>query len=203
MYVKFFPNHIKELKKAVGNLGSLLDVGCGENSPIKYLDYSFYSVGIDLFEPSIRKSRGDGIHDKYLLMDALDLKDRFGSNSFDGVLALDLIEHLEKDRGRQLIGQMEDIARKRVILITPNGFLPQESYGENPHQTHKSGWKVGELKDLGYSVMGISGWKFLKGEKASIRFKPTLFWRVVSILSQPLVKHHPEKAFELLCVKDL
>jgi len=46
--------------------------------------------------PAIEKSRREEIHDEYFLMDACDICERFQPNSFDCVIALDLIELKEK-----------------------------------------------------------------------------------------------------------
>ena len=36
---------------------SVLDVGCGSNSPLAKIKKNFYLVGVDVFEPSIKKSK--------------------------------------------------------------------------------------------------------------------------------------------------
>ena len=95
-YIKIFPNYRKELKKAVGESKTLLDVGCGSNSPIASFSSTLYSVGIDAFKPSIEKSKEKNIHNKYYNINVLDISKQFESNSFDVVLASDLIEHLDK-----------------------------------------------------------------------------------------------------------
>jgi len=70
----------------------------------------------------------------------------FKENSFDCVLASDVIEHFSKEEGYKLIEMMEKIARRKVIIYTPNGFLKQGEYDNNPWQVHKSGWNVKEMK---------------------------------------------------------
>ena len=55
----------------------------------------------------------------------------------------------------------------------------------------------------GYYVYGINGLKELREGLAKIRFKPRLFWLLISNISQYYTKNHPKKAFHLLCVKDL
>ena len=197
----FFPSYFYELKKVLSNCESLLDVGCGSFSPIASFSKSFYSVGVDAFVPSIEKSRKLGIHNKYYNIDVLDIGKKFKENSFDCVLASDLIEHLSKEDGFKLIEMMEKIAKKKVVIFTPNGFLPQGEYNNNPWQVHKSGWSVEEMRRRGYKVIGINGWKPLRGERARIKYKPKLFWLIFSILTIPLVRNHPTKAFQILCVK--
>ncbi len=129
--------------------------------------------------------------------------DVFKPKSFDIVVALDVIEHLAKDDGFMLLRHMEQLARQKVIIFTPTGFLHQPPSEDNPYQEHLSGWTPREMRREGFSVIGVSGWKPLRKEYAAIAFGPyPVTWRV-SLLSQPLVRRVPKLAFELFCVKQL
>jgi len=186
------------------NYKTLLDIGCGKCSPIHRFSKKInYTLGIDAFEPAIEESRKLKIHNEYKVMECKDIENEFQENSFDCVCALDFIEHLSKEDGLKLIDSMERIARKKVIIFTPNGFLPQGVYDNNPFQPHLSGWGVKEMKNMGYRVIGMGGLKFLKGEIAKIKWRPEFFWRRISLLSQPIVTNWPNMAFAILCIKDL
>jgi len=196
-------DYIRALKKECEGCETILDVGCGANSPIQYFSRTIkYSVGIDGFAPSIEKSQGAGIHNEYVHMNVMGLSGRFPENSFDYVVALDLFEHLEKNDGYRLICMMEKIARKKVVIFTPNGFQKQGEFECNPHQVHLSGWEVDEMRRLGYRVIGINGWKPLRGEFAHIKIWPPYFWSRISLLTQLFTANHPKCAFALLCVKE-
>ena len=201
LYRKIFPGYIIELEKAISDCKTLLDLGCGSSSPIKSFSKKFYSIGIDAFKQNIYKSERENIHDKYYTMNVLDIYKKFKNNSFDCVIALDLIEHLTKEEGFKLINIMERIAKKKIIIFTSNGFLPQKEYENNPLQEHKCGWTVEEMKNMGYEVIGINGWKILRGEYAYIKFKPKFFWSVVSDITQTIIRNNPKNAFQLLCIK--
>ncbi|NPV06372.1 MAG: class I SAM-dependent methyltransferase [Anaerolineae bacterium] len=190
--------------EVVASCGTLLDVGCGSNSPAGHLTPDLaWTVGVDAFRPALEESRAKGFHSEYLQLDIRALGQHFAPGSFDCVLASDVIEHLHKQEGLALISHMETIARKRVIIYTPNGFLPQgEAYG-NPMQRHLSGWTVDEMLGLGFRVIGIEGLRPLRGEGARPRWRPSWFWRNVSLVTQPLVRDRPRLAFRLLCVKDV
>src|SRR3989338_9256449 len=95
--------HDAELELAVGSCKTLLDVGCGSDSSIKLFSHKLSSVGIDAFMPSIEKSRKAKIHNSYKQMDALDIGKAFRESSFDCVIALDVIEHLDKKDSFRLI----------------------------------------------------------------------------------------------------
>ena len=120
----------------------------------------------------------------------------------DACVALDLIEHLPKDDGWQLLDDLEHCATQRVVIFTPNGFLPQ--HGHDDLQEHLSGWTPDEMRRRGYNVLGFYGHKALRGEYHRLKGRPKVFWAVVSLLSQTLVaRHRPEKAAAIYCVKDV
>jgi len=203
LYNKLPFSYASELKGTIGDCKTLVDFGCGYPSPIQSFSSRLHTVGIDLFEPDIEKSRAEKIHNEYRLLDVIKAGEHFSPNSFECALASDLIEHLTKEDGKKLIAVMESVASRRVIIFTPNGFVPQPAHDGNPWQEHKSGWSADEMEKLGYRVIGMNGWKPLRKEFAKIRFRPVIFWGLISILSQLVVRSHPKWAFQILCIKDL
>lgn len=196
--------YYQELEKAIGNVDSLLDVGCGINSPIVHISRRPAKlIGVDGFQPSIDESRRKNKHDDYVCSDLLDIDKHFEEKSFDCVMALDVVEHFPKEKGLELLDKMEKLASKRVIVFTPNGFLPQDEHSGNVLQKHVSCWSVEEMRQRGYQVIGINGWKPLLGEFALPRFWPKPLWTLISRLTQPLVRNRPEAAFQILCIKHL
>lgn len=190
-----------QLEKSLEGCKTVLDLGCGADSPFSAISKKFQSVGVDAFEPSIKKAKGLGIHNEYCLMDVMDIDKKFEPNSFDCVLLTDLIEHLEKKEGLELMKKMEKIASKKIVIFTPNGFLPQGEYDDNPFQVHKSGWSAKEMKSYGYKVIGFGGLKGLRTELAQIKFKPYFFWKIITELSEFFVRDIPKISFSILCIK--
>jgi len=196
-----YPSLVK--KEVIGSCQTLLDLGCGTKSPVeKFSNKLHYSVGIDIFKPSLLKNNKLKIYTEYRKMDVLEIGDAYKKNSFDCVLASELIEHLTKDDGLRLIAMMEKIAKKKVIIFTPNGYLPQDKYDGNEFQIHHSGWYPSEMEDMGYRVIGIRGLKLLRGKHGMIKWAPREFWRRISLLTQPVTEKFPKTAFQILCVKD-
>ena len=194
-----------ELEKAlIGNVNSVLDLGCGSHSDIGYFKKKIdRTVGVDLFLPSLNISKKNQLHHEYHQMDILNAAEYFGEDSFDCVVALDVIEHLEKADGLRLLEQMKIIARKKVIIFTPNGFLEQEPFDGNEWQRHISGWEVDEMREMGFEIIGINGWKALRGERAKITIRPISFWKRISYLTGLYVTKNPKFAFQILCIKNL
>jgi len=190
------------LQSELSGMNSVLDIGCGARSPLADLKKTFYSVGVDIFEPSIRQSEKAKLHDEYILGDILKLKKILKQRKFDVVVALDIVEHLEKKDGWKLLEEMERVAKKKVIILTPYGFTQQHPYEENPYQIHKSGWYPEEFKKLGYQVYGMRGLRFIRGECATIKYKPWFFWGIISSLSQFVTFFFPSLSYQLIAVKN-
>lgn len=113
----------------------------------------FYAVGIDIFEPYLRES-AKKVYDEVILGDVRKIP--LKTKSLDVVLCLNVLEHLEKEEGKRLIGAMEEIARRQIILLVPHGFIAKPAYNGNPFQTHKASWSVQELKESGFTVRGLN-----------------------------------------------
>lgn len=215
LFRKTFPSFvlatfILEVEKHLKGCKTILDVGCGENSPIRLFENKYTAIGIDGYKPAIERSRKLKIHDDYILGDIKKLNSLVKKKSFDAVIALDVIEHLKKADGYKLLGNMERAARKKVILVTPNGFIPQRNK-DNKLQAHLSGWTVEDFKGRGYMVEGIYGTRFcniLRTEEAELRWKPKIFWAlvwgvVVEITHHLYTKKNPEHSIGLLAVKKI
>ena len=113
----------------------------------------FYTVGIDVYEPYLKECKKAKTHNENILCDVRSLP--FKDKSFDMVLFLETIEHLEQEEGLKALQDVERIARREVIISTPVAFAKQEAYGENPHQEHRSLWNPVEMRQRGYKVRGI------------------------------------------------
>lgn len=121
--------------------------------------------------------------------------------SVDAVVLLDVIEHFHKKDGLRLLKKAEAIARKSVIVLTPNGFYAQDELGGNPYQIHKSGWSVRDLKDMGYRVNGLRGLKYIRGDYATIYRKPWIFWAVLAFISEPILYFFPSLSYQIWAIK--
>jgi len=199
VYERFSPSYYRLLKKELKGCKTVLEFGCGYDSPLRLLK-GFHSVGIDIHAPTIERARALKTHDEYIIADVLKYRSR---KKFDCAVALDVIEHVKKKDGRRLMENMEKSARK-VIIFTPNGYVPQaeEYVKENPFQAHLSGWTVIEFKKKGYQVRGINGLKWLRKENAKVRGRPKLLWIALAEITQWITARVPRLAFQLLAVKE-
>ena len=170
---------------------------------MQYIRKDIKSVGLDAYEPNISKSRNKRIHSDYVLGSFERLEEYFDENSYDCVLANDVIEHLEKEDALIFLEKLLKIASKKVIIFTPNGFLPQEPYDGNKWMEHKSGWDIDEMKVLGFKVFGINGLKYIRGERCKIKYRPAIFWKVISAFTQLFTHRWTKYANQIFCIREL
>ncbi|PIX92464.1 hypothetical protein CO134_03720 [Candidatus Kuenenbacteria bacterium CG_4_9_14_3_um_filter_39_14] len=208
IFSRIFPTTKYCLVKELKNCTSVLDLGCGPSSPIQYAKNVKYSVGVEAFAPYLLESKKRKIHVKYVQKKIEEVD--FPAKSFDAVMMIEAIEHLPKKIGFEMLKKAKRWAKKKVIISTPNGFLPQQERDDNLLQKHLSGWELDEMRNFGFRCKGLSGLKLLRqsdpivaGENdfmASIKNKPRFFWFIMATLSQVYTYHFPKKAFEIFCV---
>ena len=211
IFYRIFPTTKYCLIKELKDCQSILDLGCGPSSPIQYVKNIRHSVGVEAFEPYILEAKKRNTHTKYIQkkIEGID----FPEKSFDAVILIEVLEHLPKERGYEILKKAEKWAKKKVIISTPNGFLLQLERDNNLLQKHLSGWGVDEMRKLGFRCNGLSGFKLLRQEApavieendfmASIKMKPRFFWFIIATLSQAYTYYFPKKAFEIFCVYNI
>lgn len=205
IFDKLFPDVYEFLEEELKDCSSILDLGCGKNSPLRYLRFGSrpFLLGVDAFKPYIKESKKKAIHEDYILVDVRKLE--FKPRSFDAIILIELIEHLTKREGFWLIKKMERWAKKKIILTTPNEYLPQGIIDSNIFQRHKSYWSMRDLEKMHFEIKGIGGWKRTsrllletKRRARCARARNELIRR----LTQKIVSKNPEYAFRFFCVKD-
>lgn len=62
----------------------------------------------------------------------------------DAVYLLDVIEHMTRSRGEDVLRLARELRPKQIVVFTPVGFMPQEGdawkLGGEYWQRHRSGW---------------------------------------------------------------
>lgn len=192
--------YLSMLKEELKGCKSVLDVGSGIHSPVTRIPRTFYLEGIDLLPVPKKKFQ---MHDAYKKGDVRHIRKFYKSKSFDAAVVLDVIEHLTKDDALQLLKDLEVITRKKIIILTPEGYHHQGEVDGNPYMTHLSGWKADEFRKRGYRVHGLQGLKILRGEEAGMKYKPWYAWLLLSHLTQSVTYFFPRIAFHLAAVKSL
>ena len=133
---------------------SVLDLGCGIMNAVDELELKSM-LGLDIWGKYL-----DHIKDKFptVRMDMSET-DRFMNKSYDIVICLDVVEHLDKQLALKVIDECKRICRKKAIIYTPKEFLDNKEsvvnswgLGENPHQIHKCLIDESDFMDRDYRV---------------------------------------------------
>ncbi len=198
----------KELNKDVK---TILDVGCGQGLAARFgiRPRKFFTVGAESSLPDLRVAKKNRTHDDFVLCDARSLP--FQRKSFDVVLCIEMLEHVDKEEGLRLLTDMEEIAVRKVILSTPVGFLhttpetsPYSPAHSNPYQEHRGGWQADELRALGYKVYCND---YLHKIEDFLNNRHRTWSWMLSIIIFSLAGHllwiSPKFGSHLFCVKEL
>ncbi len=199
------------LQRELKDCKTVLDLGCGPSSPLQYCKNIKYSIGVEVFKPYLEKSKKKKIHTEYIEKKIEDVD--FPENSFDAVILIEVLEHLPEAAGFELLKKAEKWAKKKIVVSSPNGFIPQKQIDNNPLQRHLSGWGYKKMKKLGFKIQGLAGLKFLRQEvqnnsmgndiTTSIRFRPKVLWFMFATASQMITYFYPILSFELLSTKKI
>jgi len=185
----------------------ILDVGCGKGVPMSVIRRrtKLYAVGADIFLPYLEYCKTKEFHNDYVLCDIRNLP--FQRKSFDLVLCLEVIEHLSKTDGENLLRALEEIARVQVIISTPVGKLEQHPYDDNPFQEHKYGWKPEDLEKLGYQIKRFGFLVESKGERPLTKFFNIKAFKPLQLIAWPvaglLIHFVPSRASGIVAYKKL
>lgn len=155
------------VQQAVARGESLLSLCCGIG--LELADLATRDVtAVDIAQQYLDRLKLDYPHVKTVCSDALAYIRKQPDDNVDIVSIIDGIEHLDKINGLTLIRHMKRVARKEVLLFTPegpgeHGYLKNEPHdawgisGADEHQTHKSGWTRSELEELGFELLAAAG----------------------------------------------
>jgi len=144
---------LQEGIERIAEVDVLLDIGCGilphddYISPKVYICCEPYQEYVEILEEKINKNTNTIF--VVLNYDWEAVVNHFADESVDTIFLLDVIEHLDKETGKQLLARTERIARKQIVIFTPLGFVENETMQDGKDawglngaewQTHRSGW---------------------------------------------------------------
>ena len=145
----------KEILNYLDPCDSVLDFGCGMVSATGVIGARH--LGIDAYSKYL-----DNLSDRMITMIGTvpGVVHMFPDKSWDHVLLLDVLEHLEKEEALEVINKSKSIARKYVFVNTPEGFVEQSAnddlgHGTNPLQEHKCGFQEWELLQQEFEVTRV------------------------------------------------
>lgn len=171
---------------------SLLDVGTGTGiigALCRVYREPERIVGVDGYAPYVERVRAMRFYDEVHLLDFARNRLPFDDQEFETVTCIEVIEHLERVDGLNLLDELERVGQT-VVVTTPNWFFDQEALDENELQRHRSLWSVRDFRARGYEVTGIGGTKVFGRRR-----------KIVSRLLAPLGEKVPALSTSILCVR--
>jgi len=130
-------------------------------------EHAEYLVGLDAFLPSLQVAKRMKVFDDLIFADIVHLP--LHLDRIDCVTVFDVIEHLSKNDGKQLLASLE----QSVFVSTPNSGMSNRQYARlvgNVRENHVSVWSASDLRDLGYeaSIRIPPVWMFILGNKGIV-----------------------------------
>mgnify|MGYP001613549616 CR=1 FL=1 len=132
----------------------VLDLGAGIMQAVRGLECRFI-LACDVWTPYL-----DNLKREYSTIQInMNELNRFMEESYDVVICLDVLEHLEEKDAIKAIDEMKRICRKKLIIYTPNEFKTNEpsiddawGLGHNEYQRHKCVLSNSLLRTHGFIV---------------------------------------------------
>ena len=196
----------------IGRATTILDAGCGTGLFAQSLVDSTYLrnktiIGLDAHIPSIRLAKRRRVYDDIVRGDVTHLP--FRDKALNLVMCIEVIEHLPREKGFELLYEAERVASSDILLTTPNGFVPQHAQSHcelkdfNPLSVHLSGWLPQDFENMKYHVKG-NGLRVIWGGQGLIRRAPARLNPLITAISyamNPITSRVPGIAAGLICWK--
>jgi hypothetical protein len=182
----------QSVQEKLQKVNNLIDLGAGVR-PFRLVPKTSHII-VEPFEPYLKflQERESGRNVVLVQDQALSFLQKQASNSVDLIVAIDLIEHLTKTDGEQLILEMKRVCKNQYLVITPLGFAPQhvgldddEGWGfkGNTLQTHISGWLPSDFSECEVIVAPEYTYSSEhKGNIAAIYTKPESITPIIEIV---------------------
>ena len=145
------------IEAATADCESVLELGCGTGSKLAACSCS-YRCGVDAYLPYLEMARKKWGHlvDGFVHCEALKFVSEV-DRTYDAVLMVDFLEHLERPAAMSLLSRCALIAKRRIVLYCPEGDQPQDQdvygLGGDAWQTHRSIWTLDDLERLGFDTV--------------------------------------------------
>lgn len=175
------------------SMKTLIDVGAGRGYYFKKLKEfdseqkfsGIYSIGLDASSEALKIAKKN--YSDVVQCDIRKMPIR--QRSIDVVICDDVIEHLQKKQGKELLVDIERVSSKLIIVSTQVGFVSHE-HGEDTWQIHRSGWMPEELRKR--RIQSIWNWRIeenlrthaLKNLKPTIRLHTAYDFNTYATLSR-------------------
>lgn len=189
---------------------TVLDIGCGTGEFMSLIKNDSWKItGIDIHKKTAKVAMKSKVYKDVLVGDLIKVCKKLvkEKKKYDLIFCSQVIEHITKEEGEELLNLMEELTNKKIYIGTPRGYLKQgeEHIEDNKYQDHKSGWVERDFVSRGYKVYGV-GLSLIWSEDGLIRKSNKyikIFLTLVSFVFSPLTFFVPSFASGLMAIKDM
>jgi hypothetical protein len=133
----------------------VLDLGCGIR-PIDWYEPERH-ICVDAHRPYLERLAASGEKYECMQANALDALRSLKPGSIGAIYCLDMIEHLTREDGQELVRLMLMAQPRQIVIFTPDGFLEQDGpdpwgLGGDTWQKHRSGWTPGDFPEPAWRI---------------------------------------------------
>lgn len=141
----------------------ILDVGCGSGVPVaKYLiDKGYKVTGIDISSEQIKLAKKLVPQGEFIQMDMYNMN--FPENSFDAIVAIDSLHHIQRDSHQFLLNKFSEILVNKGHLIISVPRLERDEVGYIYEKIEMYWSNYGEMSTL--QMLHDAGFKLIHKEK--------------------------------------
>jgi 2-polyprenyl-3-methyl-5-hydroxy-6-metoxy-1,4-benzoquinol methylase len=180
---------------------TVLDAGCGLGRWGALIETNYWEArlpqppavdGFDAFEPNVRRCRERGTYRRVWRQEMPSPL----TGSWDTVLVCEMIEHVEQSDIDAVLGALEEVALRRIIVTTPNSPLMREGcdtpVGHNAFEAHKSYVPAATFRRRGYRIRGAGFGRYnsrlaIAAKRAGVRSSLTSVPRRLPAIAETLV----------------
>lgn len=133
-------------------------------------------IGIEVFKPHLQRIKSLELYDGLVLHDfrrALPFKD----NTFDILIACQVLEHNEKEKMINALSECERVVKEGGLILigVPHGFVQRPYRHGNPFSQHRSAWYPADFKRFGFKVVLIPSARYPRTLMPFARVRQVLF----------------------------
>jgi len=158
-------NNAVELAKRIEDLFGppnklrVADLGCGAcSTPVgeQVLKIPFRRlISVEAFIPYIHQLKTkDSVAQTHDIMEGRieNVIEDFKLDDVDVVFLIEVLEHFSRKDALKLLGRLEKICRKGIMIFSPLGEIHREPKDQNALQRYRSSWTREDFAKLGYDV---------------------------------------------------
>lgn len=136
------------------NPKSILDLGIGYGANAAGIR-NWYSLDVEIMGVEGFEQYETGMWNLYndIVIDDIEHYLRTCNRKFDMVLMTDVLEHFDKEKGKEILKLIESVTLKAAVVTTPAVWFDQEAVNGNELERHHCLWTVEDFQEAGWGIV--------------------------------------------------